>query len=490
MTRADLETGLKANTRAPGARVAPAEPDGSTILGIPRSLLLVGFMTTLFIPGVITVAGLRLAPSTIFMLVMIVPAFFRILNDPRNRVTAVDVLLSAYVLWCGLVIFYHYGPSRAVFIVNQTVTMLGGYIMTRAFVRSAEDYRLFFRCFLFGLLFYLPFVLIELVTRRMLVSEILGIVLEVPPRAGQGPRLGLWRVQGFLPHSILFGLFCSIGIANFYYIHARAPVRRTATTGLAAFMAALSLSSAPTIGMGVQFILIAWDRVTRLIPGRWIVLTVTGLVLLAVIQLSVENGIFGLVIENFAYDEMTGWGRTEILQYSSAEVARNPIFGIGLGDWVRPYWRKPSVDNFWLLTAMRYGIPSLALLWLGLGLHAIRLMTLPNPSEEEIRYRTGHLIAWVSVFLVLWTVHIWDAAAIFIMAYAGAGAWLYTRETPHWEHVPERTPPRTRPRAPQTRTSPGADAPYSRAHLRAGQAARHMPAAPGYTRDRDEVESG
>ena len=52
------------------------------------------------------------------------------------------------------------------------------------------------------------------------------------------------------------------------------------------------------------------------------------------------------MIDNLAFDAKTGWGRTEIFQYGAAEVLRHPIFGIGLNDWVRPWWRKPSVDNF------------------------------------------------------------------------------------------------------------------------------------------------
>jgi hypothetical protein len=462
--------------RRPGAAAAATEP---TIAGIRTSVLLVLFMVSLFIPGILQIAGLRLSPSTIFMLVMIVPAFYRVVTDPENRITVVDVFITTYVLWCGLAIFYHYGPSRAVFIVNQTVTMLGGYIITRAFVRTAEDYRLFFKCFLFGLLFYLPFALIEMATKRMLVSEILGKVLQVDGRAGQGPRMGLWRVQAFLPHSILFGLFCSIGVSNMFYMYLGSPLRQATRTGIVAFMTALSLSSAPTIAMGLQFMLIGWDRLSRFIPGRWIVLVVSAGFLLTVLHLSSENGILGLMIENLAYDETTGWGRTEILQYSSAEVARHPVFGIGLEDWVRPYWRKPSVDNFWLLTAMRFGLPSLLLLWLGIGVHNANLMAIRDLDAEEKRYRTGHVIAWTGVFFILWTVHIWDAAAVFIMAYAGAGAWLYTRRAPRPEEGRQR--PREMGRERRGREGRGREGqhpdgapalPYARSHAGSGQAGR------------------
>ena len=51
------------------------------------------------------------------------------------------------------------------------------------------------------------------------------------------------------------------------------------------------------------------------------------------------------------------------------EVGRHPVFGIGLNDWTRPWWRAKmaSFDNFWLLQAMRFGLPTLIFLALAWG---------------------------------------------------------------------------------------------------------------------------
>ena len=50
-------------------------------------------------------------------------------------------------------------PSRAVYIVNQTVTIFGGYLIGRVMIRSAADYRRFFTCFFWALVIFLPFAL-------------------------------------------------------------------------------------------------------------------------------------------------------------------------------------------------------------------------------------------------------------------------------------------------------------------------------------------
>lgn len=422
--------------RAAGA--GDAARSGTKIAGVSASLLLALFIGSLLIPVQFRVAGLGLTPYNILLILFILPMLLRFLRDPANRITALDVFMALHVVWLGLAILYNHGPARAVFIVNQTIILYGGYMVGRVMIRNAEDYRLFFRYFFYGLLLFLPFAVVELVTRQMIVSDILSNIANVPQRAGQDPRLGLHRVQAFYDHSIGYGLFCSIGVANTFYIHRDALAKRLSRTGLIVFMTFISLSSAPNIAQGLQLLLIGWDRAMRILRHKWIVLAALTGVAVAVFELAFEDGLVGLVIENLAFEASTGWGRTEIFQYGSAEVLRHPVFGIGLGDWVRPYWRKGSVDNFWLLTAMRYGLPSLIFLWIALGVHAVLILRRKNLTEEVAAYRSGHLMAWVGVVFVLGTVHIWGSVAVFVMAYIGAGSWFYTGAHPSGAAAPAR----------------------------------------------------
>jgi hypothetical protein len=101
------------------------------------------------------------------------------------------------------------------------------------------------------------------------------------------------------------------------------------------------------------------------------------------------------------------------------------VLGIGRNDWARPFWQHGSVDNFWLLTAMRYGIPGLLLLLLAIGISALRIMRAQGLTEEETRYRTGYMIALCGMILVLSTVALWGAPVPLVMAYLGMGVWFY-----------------------------------------------------------------
>ena len=85
-----------------------------------------------------------------------------------------------------------------------------------------------------------------------------------------------------------------------------------------------------------------------------------------------------------------------------------------------------SVDNFWLATAMRYGLPGFLFLVLAIGFGVFRIMSRQDLSAEAARYRTGHLLALFGLFVVLGTVHMWGSVSIFVMTYIGAGSWIYT----------------------------------------------------------------
>jgi hypothetical protein len=402
-----------------------AEAASARIVGMSATALMALFFMALMLPIEPRLGPIRMTPYNALQIVLFIPLLLRFRNDPSNRIVPLDLFMVLHVLMMAVAIYYHHGLERGVYIVNQTVTVFGGYLIGRVMIRSAADYRRFFACFFWSLLIFLPFAIYELLTKTMLVSDLLGRITQVHPRAGQPPRLGLFRVQGFTEHSILFGLYCSIGVANFFYIWRDEPVKRLTRTGLAGLMTFMSLSSAPVIALGIQLLLIAWDRTLQIFAYRWYVLVISSAFILAVFQLGYENGIIGLVIDNLLFDAKTGWGRTEVFEYGAAEVLRHPMLGIGLNDWVRPWWRKPSVDNYYLATAMRFGLPALLAFCLGLAVHGQRIMRQRRLSDIAASYRRGYLLAWVGLIFVLATVNVWGAVSVMVMVYLGAGAWFY-----------------------------------------------------------------
>jgi hypothetical protein len=413
----------------------------TAILGVSPRWLLVGFLVALVLPINFSLAGLQLTAYNSILIVFLIPAFFYFLrSDPR--VVGLDVFMALNVLWLAVAIYHNHGSARLIFILNQSVTLFGAYFLGRVLVRGPADHLLLFRCMFWIMLVLLPIAFIEFAFSRSLVDLALG--KRWTGGGAGGLRLGFRRVTSVFPHPILFGLFCSIMVANFFYVFYEKLSRRLSRTGLAIAMTFMSLSSGPNIAQLIQLILISWERVFRFATAKWHMLVLVGATVLGSLQLGFPGGIAGFVIETMAFNPQTGYGRLEILEWGGASVIAHPVFGIGLSDWEGPWWRPASVDNFWLLTAMRYGLPALVFMWMGIALHLVRIMARRGLAEAAANYRRGYVIATMGLFVALGAVHIWGAVSVFVMFYFGAGAWIYAGDAPE-----EAAPRRRRPAEPE-----------------------------------------
>jgi hypothetical protein len=106
-------------------------------------------------------------------------------------------------------------------------------------------------------------------------------------------------------------------------------------------------------------------------------------------------------------------------------VWTSPLFGIGLNDWVRPAYMGVSVDNFWLLTTMRWGIPGFMTLAAGVLYLVLRVAFRPLPEGSSLADKRR---AWVfticGLCVTLTTVHVWAGSYSYIAFLFGAGAWF------------------------------------------------------------------
>jgi hypothetical protein len=417
--------------RAADARTGPE----TLLFGVTPRTLLVLFLVALVLPINFSLAGLQLTAYNSLLIVFVIPAFLYFLrNSPR--VVGLDVFMALNVLWLAVAIYHNHGSARLIFILNQSVTLFGAYFFGRVLVRNAADHRLVFRTMLWILIAFFPIALIEFALSMSLVDLVLG--KRWTGGGAGGMRLGFRRVSAVFPHPILFGLFCSIMVANFFYVFYERTTGRLWKTLLAMAMTFMSLSTGPNLAQLIQLILISWERIFRILTAKWVILVVIGGTVLGILQLAYPGGVAGFIIETLAFNPQTGYGRLEILEYGGASVLRNPFFGIGLSSWEGPWWRPVSVDNYWLLTAMRYGIPALAFMWIGIALHLVRIMTRRGLSEAADNYRKGYVIATLGLFFVLGTVHIWGAVSVFVMFYIGAGAWIYAGDAPEPAPAPRR----------------------------------------------------
>ena len=133
------------------------EAASARIAGISASLLMALFFLSLMLPIEPRIGPIRMTPYNALQIILFIPLLIRFRNDPSNRIVPLDFFMAFYVFWIAVVIYHHHGTNRAVYIVNQTVTIFGGYLIGRVMIRNAGDYRRFFTYFFWALLIFLPF---------------------------------------------------------------------------------------------------------------------------------------------------------------------------------------------------------------------------------------------------------------------------------------------------------------------------------------------
>jgi len=431
-----------------GATAAPTAGQGTG--PVPTTMIAV-FMLTLLPPAYFYVGGTLFTPERILMMILFVPFLVKLFAGGAGRIRTMDILMLFWGRWIILTLVYHHGPGRFPYAAITAVELVGGYLAGRVLIRNAAAYRTFVKALLWTMILLLPVALVELFTNRNLLQEIFGTVFGTYRKANSSyGRWGMERVMAGFNHPILFGLYCSMALASAYLLY-QSFMKRVLVMMFTFAMTFMSLSAGPLIAAVVQAGLLVWGKITG--ERWWLLAGLTAFCYVTVDMLSNRTPIT-ILINYITFNPATAWTRVNTFNFGILEVWANPVFGIGLNDWARPSWLTGSVDNFWLLMAMRHGIPGFVLIFAGTLLHCRAIWSSQIPSAEVRAYRTGYLITVISLFLTLSTVHIWGAVSVFVMFFLGAGGWFV--DAVGKEEMDERAAPAAGPGAPAgPRRSPG-----------------------------------
>jgi hypothetical protein len=379
-------------------------------------------------PGTFTVAGAVLSPYRVLLLVLFPFLIRRWLADCGGRPAVVDLLVLASFLWMFLAIVVNNGMAGVPRGVIMFAEFAGGYLIGRTLIRNRIDHKNYFRYLTYVFLALMPFAVLEMLTGFNAIRTIADFVLTIPPRQGNlDHRLGMTRAQGTLEHPITWGMIASMCVANVFYIYRERLPAALGRTGLFAFVTFTSLSTGPLLSVALQIGMIAWDRALAFLRFRWLLLAYLALFGLLLVRIGGELHLRELIVNDVSYAKASAETRLIVWDYGTMEVKRHPIFGIGLNDWTKPWWKasKTSFENFWLGQAMRFGLPSFFFLALAWGISFARIAMQKTLSPEEADYRRGYLIAMVGLTFVLVTTGPWNSSSVLLTIYIGAGGWFY-----------------------------------------------------------------
>ncbi len=425
------------------AAAALPAPRTRRIFGIPVVVAL--FFLGMMLPTSVSVSagGLRLSVFRVVLLVMFIPMLVTLISGRRGKMTFFDMLAIGHSVWALLALIAWGGlaqgiESGGIYIVE----FLGSYLLGRLYIRSYEDFRAFAYFFVLTVCFLLLFTIPEALTSVHILHDTIAGAMGAPPAPFIEQRMGLERTFGPFDHPILYGVFSAASFSMAYFVIAEKSLMNfkgmamVLGVSVATFMSA---SGGPYVVLMMQAFVGVWERALGRINGRWkMMFGLFGFIYLC-IDLFSNRTPFHVFVTYFTFSTVSAYNRIMIFEYGTAEVARHPILGIGFADWVRPSWMSDSMDNFWLLTAMRYGLPALFMLMGlmgGLLYAAAKRKDIPE-SWRRARHAWAFTLFGISVAAA--TVHLWNALFVLFIFLIGSGAWLIDAKVPDDPKAPLKT---------------------------------------------------
>jgi hypothetical protein len=326
-------------------------------------------------PQLNLVIGTTVLPPYRFLLIP--GAVYMIASGLRGaiRIGWVDVLIILASAWVSLALFMT-TPAGDAFTaaIAQTTDIALAYFFGRFTLRSLRDLRLFLVLMAPGLALIAATMVLEAVSHRLIIQDIFGRL------TGRGtnfrvsdPRFGLFRAFGPFPHPILAGIFLSSFLPLYFLSGLRGWPKYMGI--FAAFCSFFSVSSAALLGLvvGGALMIYGWlsERIANL---TWRLFFLASAIFVFVAELATGAGSFGLIMRFASLNSVSSYNRVLIWEFGTRSVAKHPWFGIGYAEWERPAWMSTSMDHFWLLVAVRFGIIPSVLLAIAAILAVLLLM--------------------------------------------------------------------------------------------------------------------
>jgi len=392
------------------------------------------FLIAVVLPVLFRVGPLAMSTLRAYLLVMIVPLTINLVKGKYGRLLFVDYLFFIHILW-ALISLAVNNPDQVVEnIGSNAIEFLGGYVLARAYIQTKEDFAALIKVLIFIIICTLPFAIHETITGRPIIIETIRKLpgISSVPIITKETRLGLERAQVTFAHPIHYGLFCSaafslafVGMKNII-----AGWKRYIASGIIGICVFFSLSSGALLPIVFQMFMIAWATSFNSIKQRWVLLI--GLIVVAYIAIDLlSNRTPMKVFMSYAtFSPHNAYWRSIIFEWGMINVWANPILGIGLNDWVRPsYMNSGSMDNFWLVKAVRYGIPGFLFIAVGYFWALWKVARRDFDNDQIIwQFRRAWMFTFIGLSLTLSTVHIWTSIYSFTFFLFGAGMWFITAE--------------------------------------------------------------
>ncbi|KJC40972.1 hypothetical protein UB31_26685 [Bradyrhizobium sp. LTSP849] len=392
--------------RRPYARATAVELSSTvqprTSLAVP--LLLVGIVLPSGLQ--LLIAGAKLTPTRIGLIILFLPALSRLMQ-PNRRLLISDGLAAMLAIGMVVAAGYAAGLQSAFSAAAEALDFVGGYFVARVFVFGPTAIRQFVRLLKVFTAIAICVAVGDVLTGHWIAREAVAAIfppqemfLTDDPSSGDGVRAGLRRAISTFDHPILYGVFCSLAAAILLYSPERA-AKRLMWAGLCFVGGLLSLSSAAVMGIAIVGSSYVYDQLMWRSSWRWSLLWIGAGAFVVAVTLAANNPL-SWILSHVTFDPQTGFYRLMIWDAVSAQVWQAPLTGAGFVTFGY-YLLDRTVDSVWLVTSLHYGVP-VTILLIGLNLSAL----LPVPGQRPSEIQRGFTIVCLVFLLTGLTVHFWN----------------------------------------------------------------------------------
>ena len=385
----------------------------------------------------ISPGGVLLTPLRLSLILLVVPGMIMFLSRRPLRLHSFDIFYIAFSLWTAVAIIHNRGIGAGVERAGQFVLETAIiYIVLQGSVRTLAQLRAIYMFFFWTCVVLLVLAIPEILAKEHVLQNAFNSMTGRPEIVGSlaGERLGVMRVTSIFAHPILYGVFNASLFAMLWFL-ARSPAQRLFYVTIVSAGTLATLSSGPILVIVIQIGLIIVEQYTRWMKRRAYVIGGVIAAFLVFVQFASNRGLFVLVAL-FTLSPASAYNRRLIWEHGVDDVMRSPVFGILPELWTRPFWMKPSIDNYWLFQAMQGGVPSVIFLALSILLIIRRCYRSPvaeiPPVLEGVR--RGWFFLIIAMMLCGATVHFFDKLQPYFAFMVATGA-VTARLIIDWERT-------------------------------------------------------
>lgn len=358
------------------------------------------------------------------------PAVHAIYTRKRGKLVPADYLFPIWGAWVALATAVNHDEIKAFqWGGAYFLESFGAYAIGRAYVTDIRRFMGFTKLMLRFVAVLLIYNIYESATGHHPVHD---IATKMFGGWGLGrtpdPRWGMARAYGTFPHPILNGVFCGSGVGLAFYLSGRdfrvrgRQVWRALWTTAAAFF---SLSSGAVAMLGVQYLIMFWTRVTHGVKSRWRILLSIMTFVYVCIGFASNRPAHRVLLYYLTFSPTTAYNRMIIWEEGVLSVGEHPVFGIGDHQWNHPTWMSNSMDAFWLVVFVQYGIPAGLCLMIGAFNIARRVgRSIKGWSPEDL-VRRGWIATFSGLAVAGVTVHFWGQMFVWLCFFIGSGVCLF-----------------------------------------------------------------